>query len=200
MAVAVDAAALMSVQRGAVGLGDALVGGERGSLAGQRALDGLVGGDRPAVVEVQVREIPRHQRRVRQAGAVVFGGMLGNRQRRRHGFTDGVRACCRGARRALALANVKSDAEALVAIELDGLDFTLAHRGGQPLLHRHRHFAGAGALPGSLGDDPLDLLAQFGKDLRAHCRVVFAHCMPLLFMFRPRHQAAATGAGRTSGP
>ncbi|MNN22563.1 hypothetical protein D3C81_1359240 [compost metagenome] len=120
------------------------------------------------MVEVQVRQLARHQRGIGQAGAVVRGSMLGDRQRCRHGFADGVRALRRGARRALALAEIEGDAEAAVAVELHRLHLALAHAGGQPLLQRHRHLAVGRALATRLGEDRLDLLLQPRQGLRPH--------------------------------
>ena len=169
VAVAVDTAALMGAEAGTVGIADALVGGEGCRLAGQGQFHRLFRRNRPGVIEVQVRQFARHQRGVGEAGAIVFRGMLGDGQGCRHRLADRRLAARRGAGRALALADVQGDAEALVAVELDRLDLALADRGGQALLHRHRHFTGAGALAARLGDDLLDLRLQVRQGLRTHC-------------------------------
>lgn len=168
MAVAIHAAALVGIEGGAIGIEDARVGIERRSLAGQGHLDGLLGLNVPVVIKVQVRDVPGHQRGVRKARAFVLGSMLGNGQRRSDGFADRVRATGRSAGRTFALANVEGNAKALVAIELNGLDLTLAYRGGQALLQRHGHFAGTGPLAASLGDDCLDLLLQCWQVFRTY--------------------------------
>ena len=116
--------------------------------------------------------------------------MLGNRQGRGHGFADGRLATGRGAGRALALAQVQGDAKALVAVELHRLHFALAHRGRQPLFQGHRHLTGAGALAGSLGNNPLDLLLQLGQGLRANgCRCAHISLQSILHYIQPRPPA-----------
>ena len=72
--------------------------------------------------------------------------MFGNRQRRRHGFADRFVAAAGGARRPFALADVKRDTEALIAIEFDCFHFPLTNRRRQALLHRDRDFTGTGPL------------------------------------------------------
>ncbi|MNP16668.1 hypothetical protein D3C76_1090750 [compost metagenome] len=168
MAVAIHAATLVGIEGGAVGIEDTRVGVERRRLAGQGHLDGLLRLEVPVVVQVQVRDLAGHQRCVGQAGTFVLGGMLGNRQGGGDGFADRFRATGRGAGRAFALAHIEGDAKALVAVELDRLDLTLAYRGGQALLQRHRHFAGTGPLAARFGDDRLDLLLQCWQVFRTY--------------------------------
>src|SRR5690606_11600958 len=124
--------------------------------------------------EIEVRHLTRHQRGVGQAGELVFGGMPGDGQRRRHRFPNGLVTTAGGAGRALALADVQGDAEALVTVEFDGFHFALAHRGGQALLHGYRNLTGARALPARLVDDALDLFAQRRQRLRANS-LYFTH-------------------------
>ncbi|MNT21770.1 hypothetical protein D3C72_1571210 [compost metagenome] len=87
------------------------------------------------VIEVEVRQVAGHQRRIGKARAVVLGGMLGDGQGGRHRLANGVLAARRGAGRALALPDVEGDAEPLVTVEFDCFHFALANGGGQSLLH-----------------------------------------------------------------
>ncbi|MCY1523269.1 hypothetical protein D9M68_581600 [compost metagenome] len=135
MAVAIDPATLVGVEGGAVGFADALVGLEGRGLADQRLLHRLLGGDGPVVIEVEVRQVAGHQRRIGKARAVVLGGMLGDGQGGRHRLANGVLAARRSAGRALALPDVEGDAEPLVTVEFDCFHFALANGGGQSLLH-----------------------------------------------------------------
>ncbi len=166
MAVAINAAALMGVETGAIGVLDPRVGSECRRLAGQRLLDCLLRGDRPGVIKVQFRQLAGHQRRIGQAGTFIFGCVPGNRQGCRHGLANGLDTGGRGAGRALALTHVQGDAETLVAIEFDGLHLALAHGGGQPLARRDGDFAGTGTLAPGLGENRLDLLLQRWQGLR----------------------------------
>ncbi|MNF39855.1 hypothetical protein D3C84_208480 [compost metagenome] len=168
VAVAVHPAAQVGIEGGAVGLGHPRVRGEGRRLAGQRLLDGLFRRDRPRMIEIQIRQLAGHQRRIGKACAVILGGMPGDGQRRRHGLADRLRALRRGARRALALAEIEGDAEAAVAVELHRLHLALAHAGGQPLLQRHRHLAGRRTLLARLGKNRLDLFLQSRQGLRPH--------------------------------
>ena len=160
MAVAIHATALVAAQAGAIGIADTRVGVEGRRLAEQRALDCLLRGDIPGVIEVQLRQVARHQRGIGQAGALVLGGMLGNGQGGGHGFANGRLAGGRSTGRALALADVEGDAETLITIEFDGFHLALTHRGGQPLLHRHGDLAGRSALLPGLGENLFDLRLQ----------------------------------------
>src|SRR5690606_26088358 len=166
MAVAIHAATLMGIEAGAVGVLDTGVSSERGRLAGQCPLDRLLRRDRPGVIEIQLRQIARHQRRVGQTGAIILARVFGDRQGGRHGLANGLDTGCRSTGRALALAHIQGDAEALVAIEFDGLHLTLAYGDGQSLTCRDGHFAGTGALAPGLGKDRLDLLLQCVQGLR----------------------------------
>jgi len=111
------------------------------------------------VEQIQVGQLASHQGGVGQSGERVFRGVPGDGQGRRDRFANGLLTTAGGTRRALALPHVQGDAEALVTVEFDGFHLALTHRGGQPLLHGDRHFAGTGALPARLLDDALDLLA-----------------------------------------
>ena len=168
VAVAIHAAALVGVEGGAIGIEDARVGIERRRFARQGHLDGFLGLESPVVIQVQVRNFPGHQRRVRQARTVVLGGVPGNGQRCRDGFPDRLRATGRGTGRAFALANIEGDAKALVAVEFNRFDLALTYRGGQALLQRHGHFAGTGPLAARFGDDRLDLLLQCWQVFRTY--------------------------------
>ena len=165
MAVAVDPATLMGIQRGAVGVLDPPIRGEGRRLTAQGLLDGLLRGDRPGVVQIQLRQLARHQRGISQACRLIFRGMFGDGQRRRDGFANRRFTAGRGTGRALALTHIQRDTKTLVTVEFDRFHLTLTHRGGQALLHRYRHLAGTGALLSCLGNDLLDLRLQLRHGL-----------------------------------
>ncbi|MNE00026.1 hypothetical protein D3C80_924210 [compost metagenome] len=167
VAIAINAAALMGTEGGAVGVLDPAVGGKRRGFAGQGLFDGLFRSDVPLVEQVEIRNIARHQRGIRKARGFVFRSVFGNGQCSGDGFANRIRTAGRGAGRAFALPHVQGDAKPLVAVELNGFDFTLAHRSRQPLLQRHRHFTGAGPLALGFSDDLLDLFLQCRQRLWA---------------------------------
>ncbi|MCY1430319.1 hypothetical protein D9M71_462640 [compost metagenome] len=144
------------------------------------------------MIQVEIRLFTGHQRRVGKPGALVFGGVPGNRQGRGNGFPDRLAAAGRSARRALALPHVQGDTKALVAVELDGLDFALAHRGRQPLLQRYRHFTGTGPLAPGFGDDLFDLFLQRRQGLRTYA-------LDCIHGFLHSNSAFGTGQS-TTGP
>ena len=196
VAVAIHAAPLMGVERGAIGILDPAVGIERRRFTDQGTLNGLLRGDIPRVEQIEVWLFFSHQRSVGETGAFIFGGVFGNRQRSRYGFANGVSAAGGGTGRAFALTDIQGDTKALVAVELDGFHFTLANRGRQALLQGHRHFTGACALTLGFGDDLLNLFLQCRQGLRAYalsCTHDFLHQILLSAQaeYRP---------GRTSGP
>jgi len=99
--------------------------GESGRLAAAREVDGLLDRQIPRVVEIQIHRLPRQQFGRRQAGCFVLGGEARDRQcgldrvPQRPGGEIGGRGV------AAPLAEVDADADALVAVEFDGLDRAL---------------------------------------------------------------------------
>lgn len=85
---AIDPAALMGVQGGAIGVEDAWVGIESRRLTGQRHLDGLFRLQGPVMIKVEIGNLAGHQRRIGQACTLILGGMLGNGQGGRHGLAN----------------------------------------------------------------------------------------------------------------
>ncbi len=150
----------MSAQRGAISVLDAGIGIKRRCFADQCLFDRLLGRDVPGVKQIEILQVLGHQRFVGQARAFILGGVLGNRQRRRHGFTNCFRPTGGSTGRAFALPGIQRDTKTLVAIEFNSFHFTLAHRRRQPLLQRHGYFTGAGPLALGLGKDLLDLFLQ----------------------------------------
>ena len=71
VAVAIDPATLLGADIGAV-TGQSGVGFQRSRFAGQSALDGLGGVQIPGMVEVEFRQLLRHQCRIGQAGKTVL--------------------------------------------------------------------------------------------------------------------------------
>ncbi len=146
VAVGVDAHALAAGQPRAVGALDARLA-PAGGLAGQGQLDRLLGGQRPGMVDVEVRQFASHQLgRGEPRGRILAGvagdghGLLDHVLDRRLGGIGG-----RGA--ALALADIDGHRDALVAGQLDGLDLALADVDAHALVDAGAHLAGIGAEP-----------------------------------------------------
>ena len=111
---------------------------------GQR--DRFIHGQRPRMVQIQVWAVAGHQRGVGKAGAVVLGREAGNRKRRLDRFAQRLRREVGSTGISLALAGVDGDADALVAVEFDGLDLVAAHRNRLPEAFGHIDLAGRGPL------------------------------------------------------
>src|SRR5699024_5491491 len=124
--------------------------------------------------EIEIRNLTRHQRGVRQSGKFILRGVAGNRQRRCHRLAYGLVTAAGGARRTLGLSHVQGDPEPLIAVEFDRLHLALAYRGRQALLHGDRYLTGARTLLARLVDDALNLLAQLRQRLRANT-LYFSH-------------------------
>ena len=89
--------------------------------------------------EVEVRRLAAEKARViGKPRRIVIGGVARDRACRFHGALDRLRRKVGGARVAAALAEIDRDAEALVAVVLDGLDLAAAHR--HRLAYRGRDF------------------------------------------------------------
>ena len=78
--------------------------------------------------QVEILDLAREHVLIRQSGAVIRGGEAGDRQRRIHGIPNRLRREIRCAGVPALLADVDGDADALVTVVLDSLDFAAAHR------------------------------------------------------------------------
>ena len=115
------------------------------------------------MVQIQIRAILRHQRRIGQAGAIVLGGEAGDVERRLDRFAQRLRRKVGGAGVTLALADIDGDPDALVAVELDGFDLvaTDADRLAEAL--GNIDLAGRRALVAGMFEDILGQLLQRGE-------------------------------------
>ena len=102
--IAVDVAGTLGGHLGAFGVNDALVEIQRRRFRFQGQFRGLGHIDGPGVVQIQIRQLAGHQLRIRQTVAGVFGGVLGDVQRRRHGLLNSAGAGIGGAGVAFAVA------------------------------------------------------------------------------------------------
>ena len=133
-----DEIGVVAGDRGALGVGDALVHGERRRLGAPRELDGLVDGEAPRVVEVQVRGRAAVQaRRVGQPRGGILGGVAGDGAGGFDSARERLGREVRRARVAAPRAEIHGDAEALVAVVLHRLHLAAAH--GHALAHGGRH-------------------------------------------------------------
>ena len=110
-------------------------------------------------------QLLRHQRRIGQAGAVVFGGEAGDVERRLDRLAQRLRREIGGAGVALALADVDGDADALVAVELDGFDFVATHADRLAEAFGDIDLAGRRALVAGMLQDILGQLLQRGEGI-----------------------------------
>jgi len=142
---------LLRRDRRAFGIADQRAGIESRLLAAARCLDGLFDGQRPRVVQIEVRDILCHQRRIGQAGAIVLSREAGDIECRLDRLAQRLARKVGGAGVALALTGVDRDADTLVAVEFDGLDFVATHRHRLPETFGHIDLAGRRSLgPGVL--------------------------------------------------
>jgi hypothetical protein len=151
---------LLRRDRRALGIADQRAGGEGGLLATPRRLDRVFHGQRPRMVQIQIGAVAGQQRGVGQPGAIVRGGEAGDGERRLDGLAQGLRREIGGAGVALALAAIDGDADALVAVELDGLDFIAAHADRLPEAFGDIDFAGGRPLVAGMFQDILGELLQ----------------------------------------
>ncbi len=156
---------LLGRNGGSLGIADQRAGIEGGLLAAAGSLDRLLDAQRPRVVEVEIGAIPGHQCRVGQAGAIVLGGEAGDIERGLDRFAQGLRREVGGAGVALALAGIDRDADALVAIELDGFHLVAAHRHRLPEAFRDIDFAGRRPLVAGVLEHVLGELLQGGESV-----------------------------------
>jgi len=117
------------------------------------------------MVEIEVRAVLRHQRRLGEAGAVVFGGEARDVERRLDGIAQRLCRKVRGAGVTLALAGIDGDADTLVAVVLDGFDFVATHRHRLAEALRNIDLARARPLAGSVFEDIGGKLLEGGEGI-----------------------------------
>ena len=120
--VAGDELVLLRGDRGALGVDDALVEAEGGRLGGLRHRDRPLDRHVPGMEEIEVAARARDELGIGEPGGLVGRGEARDRERGSDRVFDGFRREIGGARVAVLLADVHADAEALVAVVLDGLD------------------------------------------------------------------------------
>jgi len=110
-----------------------------GNLLGRAELTGLGRGDGPGVEQMEVGKLVGHVLGVGQAGHRVFGGEAGDVVGCLHRLAHRVGRKIGSGRVAAPLAQVDRDAQRLVAVALDVLQFALAHRHAQARAFGHLH-------------------------------------------------------------
>ena len=161
---------LLGTHAGTLGIGDAPIGAERRRFAAQRQRSRRLGIDGPGMEQVEValgRSGAGQVGRVGQAGRRVLGREARNVVGRLHRLLDRRARKVRRAGIATALADIDGDAERLVAIALDVLEFAHArrHRQAHPFRHLGAGIAGTGAAAHRqrVFDDLPELVAGVGK-------------------------------------
>ena len=163
---------LLSRHTGAFGVGDAWIQRQGSALATLCDLGGAGGINRPGVKQVEVAHGGLAQGqigRIRQTGGRVVGGEACDVVCCAHGLFERSAREVRGARIAAPLADVDRHADRLVAVALDVLDFTLAHR--------HRQANALGNLGAGIGGTDLccelqriiDQLLEIGTGIGKAC-------------------------------
>ncbi|MPN32066.1 hypothetical protein SDC9_179542 [bioreactor metagenome] len=125
-AVRGDELPFLDRHRSPLGIGDLRADVERRLFAAPGEFRPVIDRQPPRVVKVQIGEAllaAGQQAGVRQSGAVVFGGEAGDVERRLHRLAQGGCGKIRGTGVSLALAEIDGDADPLVAVVFDGLDF-----------------------------------------------------------------------------
>ena len=122
--------------RRALGVGEAAIHRQRRGFRFAAERDGLLDGQLPRVVQVEIRDDAGEPVRIRETGGGVFRREAGDGERLADGGMHGVRREIGGARMAAALPEIDGHADALVAVVRDSLDFAAAH--GDALADRLR--------------------------------------------------------------
>ena len=148
--VAVDAGVALRVDRRTLGVGDPRIHRQSRRLARARQLDGPLRREVPGVIKIQVGNVARQGFGLDQPGVGILGRVARDGAGLLHRLAHRRRGQVRGARRALALAEVHRDTQAAVALVLDGVDFAQPHAHREPLAHRDVGLALRCALPARL--------------------------------------------------
>ncbi len=132
VAVAIDVEARLGRDTGTLGVDDARVETPGSVLADDGQFDGRVRLQVPGMIKVQLRQVPGHQVRVRQAGIGVLLGTTGDGAGGLDGVAHRLWAQVGGTGGTLALAEIHCDAQAIVPGVLDRLYLTQANADLQP--------------------------------------------------------------------
>ena len=154
--VAVHSDVPLGVDRGALGIGDARIDREPGGFAAARQLDGFLRGERPGVIEFQVRYFMRQRLRVHEPGIRILGRVAGNGARLLNRVAHRTHAKIRSARRSLPMTEVDGDTQSPVTLVFDGLHFAQARGNAEPLVDAGIRRSLRGSLPRRLFQHELD--------------------------------------------
>jgi len=161
--VAIHAGMALAADRGAFGVADTRVHRKSRRFALARQLDGAFGGEVPGVVEVEVRDVAGERLGVDEPGIRILGGVARDRARLADRLEHRRAAEIRGARGALALAEIHGHGEAAVALVLDGVDLAQAHACRESAAHGGVGFALRGPEPpGLIAREAHDVAQLFG--------------------------------------
>ena len=200
MRIAVHAHIALSADGGAFGIGDARVDREPRRFAGARELHRRIGRQVPRVMQVEIGNVPRQLFRIRKPRAVILGRVAGDGAGLLHRLAHGLRAQVRGARGALALAEVHRDGNAAVPLILHRVHFAQPHGGGQAAVLARLDIALRGAPAARFFEREAHHGLQFGN-LRAvncllHVRIVAAADSKTCAKRLPRCPTSATTTTR----
>ena len=136
MGVGAEKMALLRRDAGAFAVGDLLVRGHGGGLTTQRQFGGTRAVNRPRVEQIQIAVLMGDQALIGQSGKGVFCCEAGNVKSRLHGALNSRLRKIGGAGVATALSHIDGDAQGLVAVALNVLQFALANRHAQAAAFR----------------------------------------------------------------
>ncbi len=132
MTVTIDMESGVAVHRRPLRVPDPGIGRQGRPFASSGQLDGILHRQIPGMIEIQIRDLPRHRFRRRQPVTWILRCVAGDLTGRFHRLLHRVGTEFRGTGRSLALSKIDGDPHPLVPVVLDGLHLTLAHRYRQP--------------------------------------------------------------------
>jgi hypothetical protein len=160
--IAVHPHAAVRGNRRALGIGQPLVHGQAGGLGGARQLDGLLGGEFPRVVEVEVGHLPGHVGGVGQPGELVARRVAGNGAGLGHHLAHGLGPQVGAAGRTLGMVEIDRDSQPAVALVLDGFHLAQPYGDVEALLQADVRFRLGGSRRPGLPEGQRHGFGQFG--------------------------------------
>ena len=139
-AVAVDRQALARTHTGTFGIADARIAVPGGRLTAARQFGGGVGIDGPGMIEIELGKFPRQPCGIGESGMGVGKGVASDGQSRLHRLFQGLCGKVGSGGAASGLSHVDGDAQAFVAVILDGFHLAESDTHGQPFAAAGRRF------------------------------------------------------------
>ncbi len=135
----------MAVKTAAFGIGDALIGLQRGLLCAGRHFDRPIRIEIGRMIQIEIRRVEGQQLTIRRTGKRIRGGEFGDINGRLHGAFDRIRAKIGRGRAAFAVLMIDGDAEGTIAVEFYIFHFAKACADANAGGFGHRDFRPIGA-------------------------------------------------------